>query len=358
MKMTPSEYRYFFLALIIISVAFQGCNNQNEKSADKPITIQNFEIDTLKVFTSFETHDIAQPSDVKILKNGHIAIADYGQQTISILKKDGSLIHSFGRQGRGPGEFLNIRDILTIGEHISVYDSHQNRLVVFNYSGELLRSESFSSASMNKETTLINDSLYVIGIEGVSGSLLQVQNFKSDSVFNFGTPKAEKEQGLDLKKSKRQLKAGKVPNFFKNKVILNSDGTHIYAFFEALSELQKYDLHGNLLWSRMIDLPNNKQIFEDIVESAKENTNARSIPVLNYIADFLIIEDNMFILTARPSGGSQYIVKLNKQGEIVAEYSMPENATYGYDIDINPEDNTAYFTSWSAGIVYKGILPE
>ena len=85
-------------------------------------------IDTLLTFTDFDTHNIAQPTSVKILRNGMIAVADYGQQTISLLNSKGDLITTFGREGRGPAEFLNIRHLYDLNYGLAVFDSHQNRI--------------------------------------------------------------------------------------------------------------------------------------------------------------------------------------------------------------------------------------
>ncbi len=46
-----------------------------------------------------------RPTDVEVIDENTIAIADQGEEAIWILDKEGNLLHKIGRVGEGPGEF-------------------------------------------------------------------------------------------------------------------------------------------------------------------------------------------------------------------------------------------------------------
>jgi hypothetical protein len=288
-----------------------------------------------------------------------LAVADYGQQTISLLNSKGDLITAFGREGRGPGEFLNIRHLYDLNYGLAVFDSHQNRLTYFDYEGELLSTHDLPSQALNKDFSLINDSLYVVNFEGLNGYLFQLRNINSNKASGFGKPNVTWEERGDLSDSYNQLISGKVPNMQKNRAKLISDGTHLYVFFEALSEVQKYDLEGNLIWHHTIDLPHIEKIFQGTVKNAKQYGSSSYVPVLDYAAKFQSYENGIFILTirAKPENVKQLLVKVNETGNIQTIYHFPETHKMCFDFDIHPQTNTMYLTSCLSGNVKRTQLP-
>jgi hypothetical protein len=79
------------------------------------------------------------------LKDGRIIVAHDGAHEILIYSPRGELLRRFGRRGRGPGEFLEISQLLIIGgDSILVWDLNQNRISVFDTEGALARTEPVS----------------------------------------------------------------------------------------------------------------------------------------------------------------------------------------------------------------------
>jgi len=151
------------LSTLLLSIALNwGCVEKETDVTSEPELVV---LDTLHIFTDFETHSIASPSSIHVLNNGLIAISDYSTQTISLVDSTGVLKHKFGRKGRGPGDFLNILEIYDHKEKVIVLDSHLNRLSYFNYDGAFLSSTSLPSETTNKEFHLINDTSYIWSIK-------------------------------------------------------------------------------------------------------------------------------------------------------------------------------------------------
>jgi hypothetical protein len=336
-----------FLFLLLV----WGCVNQTNQKDE----VQAVRIDTLYTFTEFDSHGIAQPTDVEILEDGQILVSDYGTDKITSLNKNGNVNYVFGREGRGPGEFLNINDVFELNKQVMVFDNHLYKISAFDYQGKFLKSHTLPKDIFNKELALINDSLYVVGLEGLEDSLFQIQSFTSDYKLQFEETRFKREGRIDMKKNKNQLKAGNIPNLYKNKVILRADEKHIYVFFEGYSEMSKYDLSGNLVWNKTIELPFNDEIFNRAVENAKTHTNPRSMPGITYILEFKPYEQGIYILTSSSLKRRQQFVKLDHNGEMSTIYTLPDSTTV-YDFDIDFENEMAYFTSWNYGIVGRAEL--
>ena len=340
----------FLISTVLLVV---GCSKESDNT--NPPSIKEVTFDTLYTFADFDKQNIAQPTDVEILDNGLILVSDYSTNLITAMDSTGEVQFVFGREGRGPGEFQNINDVFELDNQIMVFDNHQFKTSRFTYSGEYIDDFTFPKDIYNSSLAFINDSLYAVGNSGIKDSLFEIRSSKSGNKITFEEPRARRGQENIFPKSIRQLKAGELPDLFKNKTKLKSDGNNIYTFFEGYSEMSVYDLTGKLLWNKKLELPNNKVIFEELVESVKDQTSTRSIPALNYIFDFNVYEEGIFILTRRSPESPQQLVELNSSGSIETIYTLSINTTV-YDFDINFENNVAYFTSWNYGIVGKAYL--
>ncbi|MDR9418138.1 6-bladed beta-propeller [Gracilimonas sp.] len=344
------------IGLLFIVCVTLGCSNekppQQETNQISEITIDSVDVEA---FTDFEIHDIAQPSEIEIFDDGTVTIADFGQKKVALVEPNGELITSFGREGRGPGEFIRISNIFSIGGVIHVVDTDQSIIAQFDQDGNFLVNHTFESAAIMPEVIAIDQNKYVIGAAGAENSLLSITDFDTDSTFYFGTPNGESMETVDLQASLNQLKSGEIPNLFKNMVTLRSDGDHIYAYLRAFSELRKYDTSGNLIWEQSVDLPYNEEIFNATVETAKNSPGG--LPFYNYISDFEIIEEEVVILTnRRDSDGPHLLVRLNESGETTAIYTLPTHLGYISAFDWDPNNDMIYLASYGDGMVYKSEL--
>lgn len=69
-----------------------------------------------------------------------VYVADYGSMSIKAFSRDGRLIWSFGRKGKGPGELINPADLAVDGlGRIWIADPMQPRITLVSREGKLLR---------------------------------------------------------------------------------------------------------------------------------------------------------------------------------------------------------------------------
>lgn len=63
-------------------------------------------------------------------------VYDVNQKTIFALDEDGQVTQEFGGEGRGPGEFLEMRNMFLTDRYLYAIDRAQFRLSRFTYDGE------------------------------------------------------------------------------------------------------------------------------------------------------------------------------------------------------------------------------
>ena len=116
-----------------------------EDATKGPLTIpQAKEIPIKNVVHLFDTKtkspSLILPTDVAVNANGEIVVVDSGNDRIVIFNKRGKLIKAFGSSGSGPGQF-NRPVGLTTDSRGSIYvaDKDNNRIQVFDRSGKFIR---------------------------------------------------------------------------------------------------------------------------------------------------------------------------------------------------------------------------
>ncbi len=85
------------------------------------------------------THELKQPSDVAVSKNGNIYVVDGVNNKIRIYDKTGSHLITFGSKGSGNSEFKNPLGIC-LGDSGNIYiaDSGNHRIQVFSPEGSFI----------------------------------------------------------------------------------------------------------------------------------------------------------------------------------------------------------------------------
>ena len=85
-------------------------------------------------------HEFFQVSGVTRLSDGSIVVANAGTQQLRYYAPDGSLKHSAGRKGGGPGEFQMLVTVLAVpGDTVLALDAMNRRLSLFDAAGRHVR---------------------------------------------------------------------------------------------------------------------------------------------------------------------------------------------------------------------------
>lgn len=127
--------------LLLCAMVLASCNRTYNIPADD--TIQFQQVDT-KVFISDSVNNIdyvVLMSDSKsfignidkvFISDDCIYVGDYVSQKVHIYDLSGNLTSILDHRGRGPGEYVVIRNFVVNGNYIYIYDLYQNKILVYN----------------------------------------------------------------------------------------------------------------------------------------------------------------------------------------------------------------------------------
>lgn len=106
------------------------------------------------------------PSDIGVAPDGRIFVLDLGNHRVAVFDRDGTPLHSFGREGQGPGEFKGGRHLCLTDDRVVVYDFRSQRLSVFDLDGKLLGGGALRAHRGITEMRGVGKSLIVIDHPG------------------------------------------------------------------------------------------------------------------------------------------------------------------------------------------------
>jgi len=128
----PPIHMKQLLSSLLILIFFQlGCGNKESTGVWKDVT--NVDLKG----TVFETDDLTLPVRIVVSKaNNLMAIINRGGMMVSLYKlSDGAHVKSFGRQGDGPGEFLNVGNVQFLeGGKVAVLGTAKKKFSMYSLS--------------------------------------------------------------------------------------------------------------------------------------------------------------------------------------------------------------------------------
>ncbi len=108
---------------------------------DKTARVQRFGFDgKAQLEWHMPERENGKPTGVTVGPNGHVYVADTHYFRVMEYDADGNLIHRFGRQGQGPGQFIYVTDIAFGPDgnmYVAEYGGH-DRIQVFSPQGDYL----------------------------------------------------------------------------------------------------------------------------------------------------------------------------------------------------------------------------
>jgi|AntRauTorcE11898_2_1112593.scaffolds.fasta_scaffold02701_3 hypothetical protein len=304
----------------------------------------------------FETHEVGRPGDLTFLPNGNLGVVDGQTKTVLIVNEEGEILSTFGKEGRGPKEFIRLTQILVTDNHINIVDISQYKVLEFDFEGNYMDNYAYQSRAFDRTLALDEGRVYYTGASGENNSLIKRVDPDADSAFFFAEAKGSLIEDMDMEATRNEIKKGNIPPYFKNNANLVLGENHIYAFLDSYSELRKYDLNGNLIWERKIELPDNQVLFDQIVEAATKVPNA--LPFLRYTQDVDIVNDMVYLLGSNPGESPQHLTVVNaEEGNIETIYELPGSDYYFTNFAVHPSSQNIYFSDIMKRTVFKTKLP-
>jgi hypothetical protein len=116
---------------------------------------------TIGVGSTDPNYMFYQARDIAVDAEGNIYLLDGGNHRVQVFDPDGRFSRSFGREGQGPGEFMQPLATALLGERLFVADNSNQRVSVWTLTGELVedRAAPFRGMSIGSLAALTGGSL-------------------------------------------------------------------------------------------------------------------------------------------------------------------------------------------------------
>ncbi len=177
--------RFECLTLLVLCMVSMACSNQS-KSVD-----ESQEGLLLSLVDEVVFQNLLTPGGMDIDSAGRIYVADRKQKHVKVFSPSGDLLHTIGRGGQGPGEFVSPASVSIHGQRIGVGDV-SGRVTIFDLQGSYITSFVVPQIRhINSDIRIVNDSLilvggYVLGEELLDGTLLHLYGIDGIQRHSFG----------------------------------------------------------------------------------------------------------------------------------------------------------------------------
>jgi len=130
------DYKYFSIVLLGLALILHGCSDEETKE-DNFTNLPLYQLEQVEVLSDQGEMIIGRPSHTGIDSDGNRLVMDLAGFHIHVYDSEGILQNSFGREGDGPGEFRQPRNLM-IGENDTLYinDNSRRSLLVYAKTGE------------------------------------------------------------------------------------------------------------------------------------------------------------------------------------------------------------------------------
>lgn len=296
---------------------------------------------------------LANPCDLAISSEGFIYVLDSKDNNIKVFKKDGTFIKCYGQQGQGPGEFRRPWTLSIIQDKINVTDTGNRRVQVLSKDGDPLRTyrvpvEYGAGMGFNEKGNLL------VNTKGFrSPKLIAAYDNQGNLITEFGDLEGDSIKYYDFTLIKKQIKEGKIPDSFKNDVLLISDNKgNFFAAHRAITKIKKFSSGGILLNEAEIRDEEFQDTYKEFRRKNEGETNQSIYWPLIYINDLAIDKSgNLHLLLNVPSRMIVYV--FSNDCEFLGKLLGVKDSIFRIDIS---DDNCIFALSQETQFVYKFSL--
>lgn len=352
------------LIIPVLMIVALGCSPQ--KTGQIPVHIQELEnltvypVDMLPGRTISFTKEIVYGDSDEILIGvigdfavddlGRVFIADTRIMVLYAFGPDGRFITKLGRDGRGPGEFVNIKDVKIHGDYLYASDPSQSLVHVFALetlagektvllAGNRGRFPALASASPWIRDLYVRSDQTFIGefIEHDRERLTQWRNIEVNSMFYLlDSNGAISEELFEYTREIRTVFPGTVQNvqpFFGMTLTVVSSTDRIYMAGPDYFLVKQYTPYGTYqqAWFypvRRFPLTRDSAIEAEVRRDRYiDNMNLMNLPETWPVVTEMLIdnEDRLWVATTVEDMSIYEWWILEESGELIARFEWPRN---------------------------------
>lgn len=369
-----------FVSLLLFSILI-GCSSNPEEMSDVEIV----ELEEYETVVSFEENILSTSTLLKFDGESSLFVYDIAESKVVELDTEGNQINEFGRQGRGPGEFLFINNIYSIENELYLIDTGRFLIHQYNRNGTHISSLDYGDLGYMTNTphppvqthlvsaqdlthqphvTLNKDLLLSPFLANEAEDVLFYQvNWEGEVLSTMGSvPEGSSftmSEEYSNSISNREVPALEKPNAFPVNDLSNLD--EIFMIYSAIPKIAKYNSDGERLWERDITGLAEVDSVSNSIFGMMENLGPGNRMMFNkYITGTSTSNGDLYLgINSNPimSANSNSMVKsslwihqFNSSGELTRRYKIESELNIPPIFDVDPENRQIFVATEEAEI--------
>lgn len=338
----------------------------SSKKRQEAVSFNEKDVNKVSVLVDTDSSNtIARPGWIKSVRGGFL-INDIGLNKILKFDLQGHKLLSFGRKGRGPGEFLSVGGFWMFNDTYLVYDINSLKLITYDSTGNLITDIPLQHADLpeiHSNIEAITPKRFVMPSAGKNGTLLALVNTASGNIHYFGKAVIKEYTPSYGDEMQKAISEGKIPSYYKNSVLLNHNQTGIFAFQETTALLQKYSLSGKLIWQKNVKIPALAGLFSHVIKENRRRMKEGKFPLGYSYADAISAnKKGVAVMLHMPEGQPVTIAWVPNDGEQLTVVTYPGikfvNPTLRLLQFAVSNKHYILFSSMLDGKIYRAYWPE
>jgi hypothetical protein len=325
-----------------------GCRSKTP-TPDGPSSDANVvALEDYSTIVSYEQGALTNPNILRYGGNSHLFVYDAGKSQVIELDSSGTIVNEFGRQGRGPGEFISVNNIFLNNEYLYAIDQIQLRISRFRLNGDLESTMNYGDKNsqappppplspvprakiINNQPSVSLDGnvlLSAISPDSSSTSLYKLVNWNGDPVSDIGFVPEGSEFILDYDKYISAVANKKIPAYYRPHAFPVSDPANydeFYFIYNAVLKIVKYDTTGSKRWEMDIpETPELDSLTTYFYQVSEKMSNNNRIALKTYVSGIGSEDGHLYLALAkyRNSSPAVWIHQFDTKGNLVRRYKL------------------------------------
>jgi len=300
------------------------------------------------------TLPVELPIAAYTLPTGEIALLDYKASKVFILDSAGTLQSSFGRPGKGPGEFLMARGFALHADTIAVFDIGNGRLSNFRRDGAFAGTRLLPRGFAHQAFVLLDGDTTLHMTDGVDSALVVLRSPAGQVLARYGTPTVPPQTFFHFGKMKDVVAAGHIPDEYKNIVFpVLGPRRDVWIVQQSTGRIEHFGADGTRLGGLLLPADHiarrTKEFFRASRELAKDPARMAGLAMIGgATAD----ERGLWLLLAEPDSVPAQLCLIDTTYTIRESYEIPEasGATF---LSRDPRTGAFYLLNRGEGVLLR-----